>query len=104
MTKSDIRIEARKLAESHKEMDQGTHIIKLFPTKNNDIIRLLEVSSSVATSGNAEPFFFKKDENAGINIPCSIILLSDNEWEDVKKNIIHLPAGWNISRAEDMLK
>ena len=103
MTNGSLKTEAKALAESHRKMDNGTHIVKFFPPKDNGVIRLLEVSSSVATSGIIEPFLIDKDSKTGLNHPCEIILLSDHEWDDVLNNELHLPDGWDVQSAEELL-
>ena len=103
MTNTTLKSEAKTLAESHRKMDSGTHIAKFFPSKDNDVIRLLEVSSSVATSGIIEPFLFDKDTKTGLFHPCEIILLSDHEWDGVLNNELHLPDGWDVQSAEELL-
>ncbi len=98
-----IKEAAKALAESNREMDKGTHIAKFFPSDNN-IIRILEVSSSVATTGNVEEFLFDKDEENGIPYSVSMILLSDKEWDNVIKKQLKLPDGWDLQHAEDLFK
>ena len=103
MINTTLKTEAKALAESHRKMDSGTHIAKNFPSKDNGVIRLLEVSSSVATSGIIEPFLFDKDIKNGLSHPCEIILLSDHEWDDVLNVQLHLPEGWDVQTAEELL-
>lgn len=103
MVKPTIRDEAHALAEAHREMDAGTHIAKFFPTPANNVIQLLEVSSSVATSGLIEPFSFAANPADGYSHRCVMLLLSDQEWNDVLANRLSLPSGWDMQVAEDLL-
>ena len=103
MVKTNIRDEAQALAVAHREMDAGTHIIKLFPSPTGDVIQLLEVSTSVATSGTIEPFVFTANPSDGYSHRCLMLLLSDQEWSDVQSHRLSLPAGWDIRLAEDLL-
>lgn len=94
---------AKDLVQSNQEMDKQTHIAKFFPSDNN-IIKILEVSSSVAPTGTIEEFLFDKDEKNGIPYSVSMILLSDEEWNAVLDKKLLLPDGWNLQYAEDLLK
>ncbi|MBO7621574.1 MAG: hypothetical protein J6T06_13760 [Victivallales bacterium] len=103
MVTLSIREAAKALAESNREMDKGTCIAKYFPSDNN-IIRILEVSSSVASTGTVEEFLFDKDEENGIPYSVSMILLSVDEWKDVQSKKLHLPEDWDLQQAEDLFK
>lgn len=98
-SKKEVAID---LAKSNREMDKGTYIAKFFPSDNN-IIKILEVSSSVASTGTVEEFLFDKDEENGIPYSVSIILLSDKEWADVLSKKLQLPEDWDLQYAEDLL-
>ncbi len=102
MDKSSLKAEAKLLANAHRKMDEGTHIIKLFPSRGNDVIQLLEVSTNVAISGTIEPFYFDADKRDGVLRRCAMILLSDKEWADVQKKQLLLPEGWNMEQAVDL--
>jgi hypothetical protein len=97
-----IKEAAKNIAKDNMEMDPGTHIAKFFPSDNN-IIRILEVSSTVATTGTVEEYLFDKDEENGIPYNVSMILLSDEEWSDILGNQLKLPEGWDLEQAEDLL-
>ena len=93
---------AKKIAKSNHEMDTNTSIIKYFPS-NDDTIKILEVSSSVATSGLVEPFLFDEDNKNGVPYKVSMILLSDEEWNDINNQQLNLPEGWNLKHSQDLL-
>ena len=95
--------EARELAKIHQEIDGGTHIAMFFPSENEEELKMLEVSSSLATSGETNPFFFEKNEKEGIMHNCSLILLSDQEWDDVCAERLSLPKNWNLHQAKEVL-
>ena len=102
MVNSNIRNTARAVAESHHKMDEGTHTAKYFPS-NDNLIKILEVSSSVATSGTIDPFLCDYDEKQDVHYRIEIILLSDEEWKDVLDKKLHLPEDWDLQCSEDLL-
>jgi hypothetical protein len=102
MVTLSLKDTAQAVAESHHKMDEGTHTAKYFPS-NDNLIKILEVSSSVATSGSIDPFLCDYDEHHAAPCRIEIILLSDEEWKDVLDKKLRLPDDWDLQYAEDLL-
>ena len=102
MVTLSLKDTAKAVAESHHKMDEGTHTAKYFPS-NDNLIKILEVSSSVATSGTVDPFLCDYDKKHEAPYRIEIILLSDEEWKDVQDKKLLLPDDWDLQYAEDLL-
>jgi len=100
--KCDSEEVAKKLAKGHKKSDPNTQIIKYFPSNHKKEVRLLEVSGTAPTTGEIMPFRFGPDTNHGIDLPSVVILLSPQEWGEVKSGRLKLPRGWDLSKAIDL--
>ncbi len=97
-----LKIVARALAKAHRKTDRKTIVVKLFPSTQQKEIRLLEVSAAAPTTGEIMPFRFGEDVAQGVDYPSVIILVSPEEWQEVKAGRLPLPAGWDLSTAEDL--
>lgn len=93
---------ARDLAKAHRRADGQTSVIKLVPVNGKEEIRLVEVSGSAPTTGEPFPYRFEASPAAGVDYPSTVILLSPEEWESVERGDLALPAGWDLTRAEDL--
>lgn len=93
---------AKELAAAHREADSKTDTIKLIPSSNLDEIRLLEVSSSVPSTGEVLPFRYAPDPDHGIDYASVVVLLSPDEWNLVQQGSLHLPQDWVLNGAEDL--
>jgi hypothetical protein len=82
--------------------DRETVLVKYFPAAEGSEIRLLEVSRSAPTTHEVLPFGFAADHTHGIDYPSVVILLSPEEWTSVQDQDLKLPAGWDLSTAEDL--
>lgn len=102
ITVRKIRDVAKQLADSHRRQDPRTQVIKLIRGDREDEIRLIEVSPDAPTIGEAMPVRFRADRARGVDFPSSVILLSPEEWGQVKDRRIPLPPGWDLSAAEDL--
>lgn len=100
--KPDPQKTAKKLAQGHKKFDPNTQMIKYFPSNHHKEVRLLEVSSTAPTTGEMMPFRFGPDTSQGIDLPSVVILISPQEWEDVKSGRLKLPQNWDLSKAIDL--
>lgn len=83
---------AARLAGEHRNEDPGTKWVYL--SEAPDEVRLVEVSASVGNSGEVLPFRFGPDPALGIPFPSVVVLLSEEEWEQVRAGQLHLPPGW----------
>ena len=91
---------AKALALAHRANDPGTSTIKFFPNGNE--IHLLEVSDAAPTTGEVIPFPFAADPTSGVDYASVVILLSKDEWQDVKLGALSLPQGWDLDSAADL--
>ena len=84
--------EALQLAENHKQVDPQTSIVILYSTEHDEIIKLLEVSRDVPSSGNVFAISFAPGN--GIHYISSIILLSPHDFKKLKDGKLTLPEDW----------
>ena len=96
----DVIDVAKALAVAHRADDPATSTIKFFPNGNE--IHLLEVSDSAPTTGEVIPFPFAADPSVGVDYASVVILLSKEEWQDVKLGSLALPDGWDLDSAADL--
>ena len=92
MQKQDLLDEARRLANSHFEIDPLTTRIFLFPSENNERINLLEVTTDVPPSGCLFPISFEPSQD--MKYPSSIILVAQDDFLKIKDGSLPLPKGW----------
>lgn len=92
LQKPDILSVAKELAEWHRESDPDTSRILCYSNEQDTIIRLLEVSKEVPTSGSV--FSVSYAPGNGIPYASSIILLSPRDFAKVRKGVLELPAEW----------
>ena len=90
--KKTLKETAEALVSKHVEVDpEITHV---FLARNENEIRIVEITSSVGTTKEIIPFSFKSRPRLGIHFPTVIILLSPEELELLKKKELELPKGW----------
>ncbi|MEI6807595.1 MAG: hypothetical protein WCN95_02645 [bacterium] len=97
-----ISQEAKVLASAHRKADPDTTLIKFFPSARSNEICLLEISKSAPTTGEVLPFTFREDVSHGVDYPSTVILLSPQEWLELKGGKLALPEGWDLDTAEDL--
>ncbi|HSN98040.1 MAG TPA: hypothetical protein VLS89_07065 [Candidatus Nanopelagicales bacterium] len=85
---------ARELAEAHCKVDPATADVYLAPDPTDRVIRLVEVSASVPTTHEFFPFLFSARPDQGIDYESSVILMSPEEWLELKSGSRSLPPGW----------
>ena len=90
---------ARDLAAAHRKADPQTSVVKLFPSDAGDEIRLLEVTSAVPATGEILPFRFAAQPSLHVDYPSVVILLTPEEWRDVRAGKLMLPPGWDLHKA-----
>ncbi len=83
---------ARELARAHRAEDAETQHVFLSP--HDEEVRLVEVTRSLAPSGEVLPFRFAEDDDDGIPYQSVIVLLSEEDWARVDKKELPLPPGW----------
>ncbi len=84
---------ARKLAEAHRKADPETSAIYL--SRDPKEIRLVEVSNEALTTWEVLPIGFDPDPDENIPYPSKIVLLSPEEWDEVKRGNLSLPESWD---------
>lgn len=93
MTQKPISQVAQELAEEHRKADPSTTAVFLAPDSVE--VHLVEVSGSVATSGEVLPFRFAARPDLGVPYASVVILLSVEEWGRVERGDLALPPGWD---------
>ncbi len=84
---------ARKLAEAHRKADPETSAVYL--SRDPKEIRLVEVSNEVLTTWEVLPIGFDADPDEDIPYPSKIVLLSPEEWDELKRGNLPLPESWD---------
>ncbi len=85
---------AYTLARAHREQDPETTKVLFATDSDAREIRLIEVSGSVATTGEILPFRFREQPDSGIPYPTTVVLVSLDDWERVKSGELSLPDSW----------
>lgn len=105
MGKNTIKDEAIKLAHEHCEYDPLTNRIIFFHACNENIVRLLEVSEEAQPAGYVFPMTFAPDIKEGMQYPCAIIVVAQEDYEKIKQGEIELPKDWgNLEDGEEIYK
>lgn len=93
---------ARKLAKAHKENDPDLKSVYLAKDPKEIEVRLIEVTASVATTGEVLPCSYRPDPKEGIPLPSVVILLSPAEWEQYDSGKMKLPEGWERENLREL--
>ena len=105
MVKKTIKSEALELAKAHSEFDPQTLLILYFQSKKEEEVRLLEVSSDVLPSGLVFPLTFAPDKKEGMQYPCTIIVVSQEDYEKIRQGDLTLPDDWGkLEDGEELFK
>ena len=86
---------AKKLAAAHRQEDPETREIFLAPHATE--VRLVEVSGSLAPSGEVLPFRFAPSPEHGVPYPSVVVLLSVDDWASIQRGDLKLPADWGTA-------
>ena len=65
---------------------------------DDDVVRLLEISPSHASLGEAWPVGFNRTED--FPFFSQLILVSPQEWQRIESGEMPLPANWDLARKE----
>lgn len=100
----DLRVVAKQLAMAHRDADaELTRVLMVTPSKHDDEIRLLEVTGSVGTTHEILPFTFAPQPDKGWNFAMSVILVSQEEYDDLQAGELDLPDDWgSVDDLEDV--
>lgn len=88
---------AIELARAHREIDPST-LDAYLVSEDDNLIRLVEVASSVPTTSEFFPYAFTADPDHGVPYPSVLILVSPDEWESLIAGDRKLPQGWPDAR------
>ena len=87
---------AKALADAHRRFEPGIiRIVRVLGDREDDPaepVKLLEVNPDTSPSGIV-PIAFGPDPPE-IPFPSVIIDVTEGEYEDLRKGILHLPEGW----------
>jgi hypothetical protein len=82
---------ATDLAREHREQDPDTYKILFRFDHDDEEIQLVEVSRSVAKSGEAFPVRFNPQPDEGLPFTTVIVLLHPDEWRALDRGDLPLP-------------
>ncbi len=86
---------AKCLAKEHRTSDTKITRIMMVPqSKDDDTIRLIEVTGSVGTTNEVLPFTFGPQPEKGLHFAISVILLSEKEYDTLQAGDLELPDDW----------
>lgn len=102
MEKASYRETARQLAAAHRSNDPATLLVLLDPDPDEKEIRLLEVTRSAPTTGEPLPVGFMPRPDLGFAFLCTVLILSQDEWDAVREGRLELPEEWRQDRLEDV--
>jgi len=93
---------AKELADAHRAEDPETQEVFLANADNE--VRLVEVSGAVGPTegGKLLPFRFVQRPDLGVPYDSVVVLLSPDEWQEVRAGRLLLPPGWG--KATDLQK
>ena len=83
---------AKELAEAHRKEDPETQEVFLAPHPAE--VRLVEVSGSLAPSGEIFPFRFAPSPEHGVPYASVVVLLSIDDWGKIQRGDLKLPPDW----------
>ena len=89
---------ARRLAETHREMDPGIcRIVRLLTDREADAgepLKLLEVNPATSPSG-IWPIAFGADPPE-VPFPSVVVEVTEAEFEAIGRGVLPLPEGWRL--------
>jgi hypothetical protein len=99
MTNKDL--EAKQLAAAHYQAEPGvTHIFRVYvagqaEARPDEPIKLLEVNENTIAAG-VMPLGFSPAPDIGIHHPSIILEVTPEEFEQIQREQLRLPSGWNL--------
>jgi hypothetical protein len=91
---------ARDLATAHLKEDTETQHFFLSP--HDEEVRLVEVTRSLAPSGEVLPFRFAPDAADDVPYQSVIVLLSEEDWQRIASGELALPVGWKKDELKEL--
>ena len=93
---------AKELIAAHYKNDVQMKKAKLFLSKQDSVIRILELTAGVPATDAPSPFSFDAALSQGIPYPSSVILVNQQDWDKIQAGQLKLPARWNLKHSLDM--
>jgi hypothetical protein len=99
MAKKTVLDVARELAAAHRAEDPETSNVYLAPAEEE--VRLIEITTAVSSAepGKVLPFRFAKRPDLDLPYDAVVVLLSPEEWDQVRDGRLALPEGWGQANA-----
>lgn len=94
---------AQRLAEAHYEIEPGIELIVQLlasPEREADpteAIKLIEVNQDT-TSDGIRPVFFGAHPAKGVYYPSTIVEVTPEEFEEIRRDQSRLPNGWSLGK------
>jgi hypothetical protein len=92
-TKTVLEV-AKELADAHRAEDPETQ--EVFVANAHDEVRLVEISGVVGSTEAQKifPVRFAQRPDLGVPYDSVVVLLSPDEWKEVRAGRLLLPPGW----------
>jgi len=88
----------RQLARSHFDLEEGIERIIWVKNGNTPDVRLIEINRDVIPVGDFYAFYFAPSQ--AFPLPIRIADVTPNEWEQIQRGEIRLPAEWSLEKVE----
>ena len=95
---------ALELIAAHYKLDSEMKEAKLFLSKQDRIIRILELTEGAPTCNVPSPFNFDAAMSEGVPYPSSVILVNQKDWDRIMNGHLRLPVRWNMKNARNVSK
>lgn len=93
---------AKELIAAHYKNDSQMKKAKLFLSKQDRIIRILELTDGVPSCDAPTPFSFDAVLSEGVPYPSSVILVNQQDWDRILEGQLRLPPRWNMKTSHDV--
>ncbi len=90
----------KQIATGHRDTDQPPAAVILFPDPQEEVIRLLDVTSLVPETG--EFYWVRFGATPEVPFITEIAQVTPAEWESIQHGTMALPAGWDLAAAEEV--
>jgi hypothetical protein len=85
----------RMLASWHGEGAEADFEVFSFPDSQEQIVRLVEVSDALPTTGSAQAF--PMGRSADFPFRSAVVFLTHEEWRQARSGKLRLPEGWDVA-------
>lgn len=97
----EIETIARDLATAHRSADEGD-VVAIYWHPHDTQVRLVEVSKSIPTTHEILAFGFAASEQ--VPAPSVMIIVSEEEFNDLKDGDLQLPDSWGTDAFNKLQK